>query len=152
MYRISQRMARRQLAVSSVMTGSILAVVMVLQFLSSSNGRGSLAFAMAAVVAIAGFMYWKNYKTGLAFAATHSLVLSGDALLVRDGPTERRIPYDAVELLTVHRPRFGPPNFTLKVANIPADTFYGYEDIDGLISALASKLPRERVKGLLVGA
>jgi hypothetical protein len=134
------------------MTGVVLAVVATIQSWSSTDGEVPLMFAMALVAAIVGIMYWKNYTTGVAFAAGHSLVLSGDALLIRDGPTERRVPYDAIELLTIRRPSFGAPNFVLKVANIPADTFYGYEDIEGLISALASKIPRERVKGRLVCA
>ena len=134
------------------MTGVVLAVVTASQLLSSTDKKGPLMFAMALAIAIAGFMYWRNYATGVAFAAGHSLILSGDAMLIRDGPTERRIPYGAIELLTVRRPLFGQPSFILKVANIPADTFYGYEDIERLILDLASKLPRERVKGRLVCA
>ena len=147
-YRISDAFARRQLLLSS---GGVLFVLVLLYILNTSK-EPSMLFAMATVAVIAGVALWRNYKSAASFAASHVLLLTEDAILLRDGPTERRIPYTGIELLTVRRPFVGRPSFTLKVKGIPKDTFYGYEDIDQLLSTLASRLPSDRVKDRLVHA
>ncbi len=131
---------------TSVLTSLVLAFVGYRLFSSGENtGSSIVAIAMAAV--IAGVMYVRNYKTGVAFAANHTLILTADTILVRDGASELKIPIAAVELLKIHRPPFGDASFALKVQGVPKETYYGYEHIDRLIASLARKLPSSRVEG-----
>jgi hypothetical protein len=120
--------------------------------LSDGDDLSTVISVAVTVAAIGGVFYWRNYKRAVASAANHTLTLARDAILLRDGPTEYRIPYSAIELLKVRRPVFGKANFILNVTGTPAGTYYGYENMEGLISALASRLPSERVKGRVVHA
>jgi hypothetical protein len=145
-YRISDKLAGRQLVLSSF---AILAVVAfgVCRSVLNGTGEDSQVFVIAVVVVIGAVVCWRNYKQAAAFAANHSFTLLSEAILIRDGASERKIPIAAIELLKVRRPPFGSVSFTLKVEGIPVETFYGYEHIDRLVSSLAGKLTSDRVQG-----
>jgi hypothetical protein len=104
------------------------------------------------VVVIAAFVLVRNYRRELEFAANHTVTVAQQHLLIRDGAVERTIPYDAIESIRVRHPPLGAANFQLKVSGVPMETYYGYDNIEALISALISKIPRERVRGADVHA
>ena len=151
MYRISPSVARNQFVASSLLTLLVL-VFYAVKSLPDDGEKWSTMVVLVAVAVGGGFFYWRIYKQGVAFAASHTLNLGSDSILLRDGATETKIPYSAIELLKVRRPYVGKANFILKVTDLPAVTHYGYEDIEGLRSALASRLPRDRVVGRVVHA
>jgi hypothetical protein len=74
-------------------------------------------------------------------------VLGNDAILIRDGAIEHRIPYDAIEHLRIRRSPIGTVSFTLKGSGLSGVPFYGYNNMEGLVSALSSRLPGDRVSG-----
>jgi hypothetical protein len=144
-YRLSEGLALRQFSISLGLTLLVLAGL-TFKWLREGEGAATV-YLMIAIAAFAVFFFRRNYKQAQGVAKTHSLTLSSDALLIRDGATEQRIPYDAIELLRIRRPIFGAANFTLKVSGLPGGPFYGYDDIEGLIAALSTRLPGDRVTG-----
>ena len=130
---------------SSGLTLLVLAGVGTKWWLGGTLGL-SAVFALAIAVVIAGVMYARNYQRSVTFAANHALMLTSDTILIRDGASERRIPFNAIELLKVRRSYFGEANFILKVAGIRTEEFHGYDEADALISSLTRRLPRDRVE------
>ena len=105
------------------------------------------ALVALVVFAIVCFSFVRVHRHTIAYAANHALLLTQDAILLRDGGTERRVPYSAIELLKIRRPYFGEPWFSLKYVGLTEDRFYGYERMDRLLLALIARLPPDRVKG-----
>lgn len=150
-YRISRRVARTQFALSSGLTLLVLTYFTITSLRKDEDVYSTSGVVVA--VAIGGaFYYWRNYKRAVAFASTHALTLASDSILFRDGATETRIPYNAIELLTIRRSYLGNASFTLKGAGIATTPYYGYDNIEELISSLANRLPRDRIKGHAVHA
>jgi hypothetical protein len=145
-FRISESHVRRQLAGFWLMMLVVLLIVGAQYWTDRSDPTISAIVAIF-VLGLAGYTFWRRHKETVSFAAKHSLVLTRDSLILHDGPTERRIPYSGIELLKVHKPLFGEPWFSLKVTGLPTDRFYGYGEIQRLVSLLADKLPSDRVKG-----
>jgi hypothetical protein len=147
-FRISETHVRRQRRVF-VLLFLVVVVLLAGQFWrSGTEDVWSSALAAIVVVAITCFCFVRVHRHTVAFAATHALLLTDDAILFRNGGTERRVPYSAIEWLKVRRPYFGgEPSFSLKCLGLSEDRFYGYERMDTLLSTLIDKLPRDRVKG-----
>jgi hypothetical protein len=144
-YRISDGLALRQFWVS---LGLILLVVAGLVIKSMRDGEeASMGYMAIAVSVFAVFFCLRNYKEARAVAAIHSLTLDDTAILIRDGAIEQRIPYDAIEHLRVRRSLFGSVSFSLKGSGLSSSPFYGYDNMDGLVSALSNRLPTDRVSG-----
>jgi hypothetical protein len=143
-YHISQSFAKRQLQLTSGLTLVVVVGVGLAWWLDGAL-KLTQFLALAMVIAIAGVMYARNYKRALASIQNHALILASDAILIRDGAIERKIPYAAIELLKMPRPYFAESFFTLKIDGITSDKFSGYEDVDRLISTLMRRLPKSRV-------
>ena len=144
-YRLSDGLALRQFWLSLGLTLLILAGV---TFKSLREGEDiSMVYVAIAVAVFAVFFYRRTYKQAQAVAAIHSLVLDADAVLIRDGATEQRIPYAAIEHLRIHRSPFGAVSFTLKGSGLSGAPFYGYDNMEDLVSALSNRLPGERISG-----
>jgi hypothetical protein len=109
--------------------------------------EASMGYMAIAVSVFAVFFCLRNYKEARAVAAIHSLTLDDTAILIRDGAIEQRIPYDAIEHLRVRRSLFGSVSFSLKGSGLSSSPFYGYDNMDGLVSALSNRLPTDRVSG-----
>ncbi len=144
-YRLSKGLALRQFWLS---LGLILLVVAGITLKSLWEGEGtSIVFAAITITVIAVFYCRRTYKQSQAVADIHSLSLVKDAILIRDGAIEQKIPYDAIELLRLRRSPFGTVSFTLKGSGLSSAPFYGYDNMEGLVSALSSRLPSDRVSG-----
>jgi hypothetical protein len=144
-YRLSDGLALRQFWLSFGLTLLVLAGV---TFKLLRDGEdASMAYVAIAVGVFAVLFYRRTYKQAKAVAAIHSLVLGNDAILIRDGAIEQRIPYDAIELLRIRRSPFGAVSFTLKGSGLSASPFFGYSNMEDLVSALSSRLPGDRVSG-----
>jgi hypothetical protein len=143
--RLSESMARRQFWGS---LGLILLVVGGWTIKSIVDGEGtSILYVGIAVSVFAVIFCLHNYKKARAVAESHSLALDKEAILIRDGAVEQRIPYDAIEHLRIRRSPFGSVSFTLKGAGLSSAPFYAYEDMDKLVADLSNRLPGDRISG-----
>jgi hypothetical protein len=148
-YRLTEGLALRQFWLSF---GLILLVLVGITFKSIFAGEdASMVYVVVPVAVFAFFYCRRTYTQAQAVAAIHSLSLSKDAILIRDGATEQRIPFDAIELLRIRRSAlFGTVSFTLKGSGMSGASFYGYDNMEGLVSGLSSRLPGDRVSGARV--
>jgi hypothetical protein len=79
-YRLSDRLARRKLLLSSGMT---LAVLMYMSVTWYREGAGySTVFATILVLALGIFFFGRNYRQAVSSAASHTLALANDAVLI----------------------------------------------------------------------
>ena len=145
-FRISKSLARQQLMTTSVLTMIIVAFCAYRWEATGRGGATSLA-AIAMIAVIGAVVYGRQYKRATRFAANHELVLTKDAIVLRDGETERRVPYESIEKMKIRHPPVGKANFTLEIRGVGSESYYGYEEIDRLIADLARQLPRDRVVG-----
>ena len=89
-YRMSRKIARNQLLVSSVLTLLILAYCTVTTL--HTDGNDSITIAVVVTVAIfGGIFYWRIYKRAVDFERNHTLALESDAVVIRDGATESHV-------------------------------------------------------------
>ena len=151
-FRISQTHLRRQPLWFGLVIVLVVALVAGQFWNDEAMDIASTVLFGVAVLAIATFAFVRTHREMKMYAANHVLVLTDDAILLRDGATERRIPYSAIERLKIRQPLFGDRYFLVKCSGLTEDKFYGYESVERLLSALIAKLPPDRVKGTRVHA
>ena len=145
-YRISNGTARRQLVMASAFVAIVLMFCAWRWHLQGRDDWTSVAtIAMAVIITTVYFR--KTYDRSRARAARHALILTPDAILMRDGATERRVPYSSIERLKVRRSPISGAYFILRIEGVGEESYYGYENIERLISSLASHVPTDRIDG-----
>jgi hypothetical protein len=150
-FRISKDFIRRQAIISWL---SLFAVAIIVGY-QLQKDRSDPAISLAGglgVVLFATFYIRRSYKKRLTLDLGHSLVLTPDAVLLRDSATETRVPYSSIERMKVHKALIGDYWFSLRVTGLGEAKYYGYEDVRRLILQLADKLGSERISGRLPGA
>lgn len=147
-YRLSQSHLR-WLALSFWISIFVVGTAVVWQILEGELAQTSGLVLGALILIAAGFYFGRTRKRELAWAKAHTFSLSADGILLRDGPTEFRIPYASIEQMHVRKALFGARWFSLKIAGQGSQRYYGYENIDQLIEAIASKIGLERVRGAI---
>jgi len=150
-YRISDRSLRRQAATTVLMAGVILVYFGYKAWSDPADRAGSIIVALI-VLGVMVYYLGSAHVRRVAAAKGHSLALTSDAIVLHDGPTEHRIPYAAIEKLTIRKPLFGERWMSVKVREFGTERLYGYEGIDDLAISLASRLPRESVSGRVPSA
>jgi hypothetical protein len=130
----------------------VVLVLLAVRSLEDGPVENSAIAVLPVVAIVAAIVLTRNYRRAVEFAANHTVTVGQQHLLIRDGAVEQTIPYNAIEFMRVRHPPFGAANFQLKVSGIPMETYYGYDNIDALISSLISRIPRERVRGADVHA
>ena len=145
-FRISQSQLKQHRLWFALLFVLVIVIVASQFWNDKAESIWSAALVGIVMLVIAGFGFVRTYRGLKMYAANHALVLTDDAMLLRDGATERRIPYSAIECLKIRR-YFGDPYFLIKCAGLTEDRFQGYESVDRLLSALLAKVPHDRVKG-----
>jgi hypothetical protein len=145
-YRISSLHLRRQV-INFALTGVLVVALVGYKFWEERSQPWRHATFIAFIFGVIWLYLKHTHRREVAFAQQHSLELSDDCIVLHDGPTERRIPYESVERMRVHKPILGSPWFSLQVRGLGRETYYGYEEMISLISMLRSKLPKEVVSG-----
>lgn len=145
-YRISESSLRtRQRAFAFVPIVAILVVIA--QGHKDPSHPIALIFTAIVICCVGGYVSWRRYQDFAQFARTHSLRLENDALLFRDGDTERRVPYATIEKLVLKTSLFKSKSIVLKCRDLPEEILEGYENFPQLISRLASKVPGAKLSG-----
>jgi hypothetical protein len=133
---------------------SLIVVALIVGYQVQKDRSDPIVSAVVAVALVVGaaFYFRRIYKRSADIDSRHSLVLSADALVLHDGPTERRIPYASIEQMKVRKALLGEYWFTLRVSGLGEERYYGYEEVNRLICSLASKLKEGCVSGRLPSA
>lgn len=148
-FRISERHVKRQKLIYVQMLVVVVAIL-IAQLWWNEHGVDPVAGGLFAVgaLAITGFAFIRAYRHTKTFKTRHVLILTDEAILLREGEIEQRIPYGAIQSLKIRKPYFGGErHFLITCAGMSPIKFYGYESIERLLSALVAKLPRDRVRG-----
>ena len=135
---------------------AVMAAVLIVYFgyraWTDPSDRAASFTVSLTVLGLTVYYLASAHKRRVVIAHGHTLELTADAIVLRDGPTERRIPYHGIEKMTVRKPLVGERWLSLKVRGLEPERLYGYQDMDRLVSSLASRLPREIVSGQVPSA
>ena len=88
------------------------------------------------VAAFIGFSNWYSSRQFLTSAPAHSLTLTDDALVVRDGPVASRLPYSAIRSVIVNRRAMGAASVVLVLASGAKERLPAYQRLPELIAEL----------------
>ena len=144
-FRISQATLRRRQWSLSAVPLAVLAIV-AFGFRRGADDPLTVAVVAATMVTIAIFVARSQYKQFAAFSAHHSMELKQDALLLRTGDVQTRIPYQSIARVTVIGSLRSPRVVTLKLADGSKETLHGYGDMPRLVDHLLQKSPAARLR------
>jgi hypothetical protein len=148
-FRISEaalRMRRRTLASVPLFVSGVVAFQL---YRSPKDVVVSIVMA-GVIVGISVVVAIRHYKGFSKFAALHSLTVSDNFMLLRDGDIETRIPYSCIEQLTLTGTTNQATAVTLKCRGVPDQMLYGYEHFPRVTEMLLNKVPHAvvRTRGL----
>ena len=116
------------------------------QFRSASGGIGTAVAMCAVVVAIAVVVAVRQYRRYSAYAKRHSLELRHDALILRDGEVETRIPFSTVASMIVMGTISAPRSILLGLSDGTRQPLHGYADLARVVDFIAVRIDGAKVK------
>ena len=138
-FRISQvTLRRRQWSLATVPL--VVLAICAYRFHSEAEDLLTSALVLATAVTIAIFVARSQYKQFATFASHHPAELKAEALLLRTGDIETRIPYHSITQVIAMGSLRSPRVVILKLADGRKETLYGYAELHQLLEGRV--LPR----------
>ena len=115
------------------------------------HGHASIATSIVVAVVVLGlacFVAFRQFREFALYAANHSLTVTSDALEFTDGPSMQRIPFSAIDSVTIRKPAIGPSTIEIKGPELDLQRLSGYDRFRELAEQILRKVPNARVKGV----